>query len=472
MAADSTPLQPKTPLDRLLGLAAEVRAGEGTTALLLAINGFLLLAAYYTIRPVRAALLLPVSIPLPGGGTLPGQEITAYSGGLLAALFLVIVPLYGRIASRFDRIRLINVVTWFFVINLIAFFLFGRLTGAGETSNAGAASTTLGVAFFLWIGVFNLMVMAQFWSFANDVYTPEQGKRLFAIVGFGGSVGAAVGSVITRSLTGRFGVLAMMLIAAALLVLGMLISNIVHRRDRRATEVGRSAEPSPQEPLARTGGFQLVLSQPYLLFIGLLTLTVQIVNTNGNFILNNAVADMASAAVRSGAAGGQTESQIIAGFFAGTDFLQNVLALFIQFFLVSRIFKYFGIGGALFVLPILAFTSYGLVALLPLLSLIRVTKIAENATDYSLQNTVRRALFLPTSREAKYKALQAVETFFWRAGDMLSAIMVAVVVNLLAISARGFAVVNLGLVVLWLIIAVRLYRENRRLMAQSEAVAA
>jgi AAA family ATP:ADP antiporter len=126
----------------------------------------------------------------------------------------------------------------------------------------------------------------------------------------------------------------------------------------------------------------------------------------------------------------------------------------------------------LFVLPILAFTSYGLVALLPLLSLIRVTKIAENATDYSLQNTVRRALFLPTSREAKYKALQAVETFFWRAGDMLSAIMVAVVVNLLAISARGFAVVNLGLVVLWLIIAVRLYRENRRLMAQSEAVAA
>ena len=89
---------------------------------------------------------------------------------------------------------------------------------------------------------------------------------------------------------------------------------------------------------------------------------------------------------------------------------------------MSRIFKYLGIGGALFVLPLIALGSYGLFAFAPVLAFIRMTKIAENATDYSLQNTVRRALFLPTSREAKYKALQAVETFFWRAGDMLSGV--------------------------------------------------
>jgi AAA family ATP:ADP antiporter len=463
MTADPVPMAQKTPLDRILSLAAEVRAGEGATAILLATNAFLLLASYYTIRPVRGALLLPARIPLPGGGELPGEEIAAYSGGLLAALFLIIVPIYGRIASRVNRIRLINVVTLFFVANLVGFFLFGA---------ANAAPTVLGITFYLWIGIFSLMVMAQFWSFANDVYTPEQGKRLFAIVGFGGSVGAAVGSVITGSLSPRFGVLAMMLVAAALLLIGMLISNVVHHRDRRAARFERGSGPSTEEPLARTGGFQLVLSQKYLLLIGLLTVTVQIVNTNGNYILNNAVAGMARNAVQSGGAAGQTEAEVIARFFAGMDFWQNVLSLIIQFFLVSRIFKYLGVGGALFVLPVLALGTYGFIAVLPVLSLIRVAKIGENATDYSLQNTLRRALFLPTSREAKYKALQAVETFFWRAGDMLSAVMVAVVANWLAMSVRGFALVNLGIVVLWLVIAVKLYRENRRLTAQPEPVAA
>jgi AAA family ATP:ADP antiporter len=154
------------------------------------------------------------------------------------------------------------------------------------------------------------------------------------------------------------------------------------------------------------------------------------------------------------------------------DFWQNVLSLGIQFFLVSRIFKYLGIGGALFVLPALALTSYSVIALAPMLALIRVAKIAENATDYSLQNTLRRALFLPTSREAKYKALQAVETFFWRAGDMLSSVMVAIVVQWLALSVRGFAAINLAIVGVWLAIAVKLYRENKRLTAEAEPVAA
>jgi AAA family ATP:ADP antiporter len=154
------------------------------------------------------------------------------------------------------------------------------------------------------------------------------------------------------------------------------------------------------------------------------------------------------------------------------DFWQNILSLAIQFFLVSRIFKYLGIGGAVFVLPILALGSYSLIALAPVLALIRVTKIAENATDYSLQNTLRRALFLPTSREAKYKALQAVETFFWRTGDMLSAFITFVVVQWLALSVRGYAAVNLVIVVLWLVIAYKLYRENRVLTARAEPVAA
>jgi AAA family ATP:ADP antiporter len=413
---------------------------------------------------VRSALLLPVQIALPGGGVLDGPVVQSYSGAVLAGLFLFIVPLYSRIASRFDRIRLINLVTLFFAANLVAFYLAGR---------ADAAPAALGVTFFLWIGVFNLMVMAQFWSFANDLYTPEQGKRLFAIVGFGGSLGAVGGALLTSVLIEGFGPLAMMLVAAATLVAAMLVSNVIHRREHRRPRPDRPASAAAEEePLGRAGGFQLVLQHNYLLLIGLLTLTVQIVNTNGNYILNAMLVDMARDAVASGTADGQTEGQIVGGFMAVMDFWQNVLSLAIQFFLVSRIFKYLGIGGALFVLPVLALGSYSVLALVPLLSLIRVVKIAENATDYSLQNTLRRALFLPTSREAKYKALQAVETFFWRAGDMLSSVIVAVVVQWLAMSVRGFAAVNLGIVALWLLLAVKLYRENQRLTAQPEVAAA
>ena len=113
----------KSLLDWLLGLAADVHAGEGLTVLLLALNGFLLLAAYYAIRPVRSALLLPIKLQLPNGSVVPGSEITSYLGAVLAALFLVIVPLYGALATRVTRIRLINSVTAFFVTTLLGFFV-------------------------------------------------------------------------------------------------------------------------------------------------------------------------------------------------------------------------------------------------------------------------------------------------------------------------------------------------------------
>jgi AAA family ATP:ADP antiporter len=445
-------------LDRVLSVAAEVRPGEGATAVLLAVNVFVLLSAYYTIRPLRSALLLPVQIPLPGGRVMTGPEIQSYTGAILAALFLVIVPLYSALASRVDRMRLINSVTMFFVVTLVAFYFLSQLS---------LAPTLVAVTFFLWVGVFNLMIIAQFWSFANDLYTPEQGKRLFAIVGFGGSVGAIGGALIASNLITRVGLLSMMLIASAELVIALGITNLINRREQRRPRA--VVDKTEEQPLSGGGGFKLVLGDRYLLLIGVLTLAVQLVNTNGNYILNETLARTARDTI---AGTGQSEGQFIGSFMAGLDFWQNVLSMVIQFFLVSRIFKYLGIGGALFVMPIISLTSYGVFAFAPVLAFIRLTKIAENATDYSLQNTVRRALFLPTSREAKYKALQAVETFFWRAGDMLSGVFTFVLIQWLAMSVRGFALVNLAIVLVWLALAASLARENRRLTAEAEPAAA
>src|SRR5262245_29354141 len=282
--SESPPLR-KTAVDRLLGLAADVHAGEGLTALLLSLNGFLLLSAYYSIRSLRSALLLPVQIPLPGGGVMAGPEIQAYTGAILAGAFLFIVPLYSSIASRTNRIRLINLVTMFFVVTLIGFFFVGR---------AGVFPATVAVAFFVWLGVFSLMIIAQFWSFANDLYTPEQGKRLFAIVGFGGSVGAIAGAGISSVLMQPLGVLAMMLIGAAQLLIALALTNVINKPDQQRPRAAPTvAAPATEKPLGTEGGFKLVLSQRYLLLIGLLTLTVNIVNTNGNYILNETLARMA-----------------------------------------------------------------------------------------------------------------------------------------------------------------------------------
>jgi AAA family ATP:ADP antiporter len=462
--SDAPPLiveRAKSPLDRLLGLAADVRAGEGFTVLLLALNGFLLLAAYYAIRPVRSALLLPIKLQLPNGSVVPGSEITSYLGAVLAALFLVIVPLYGALASRVTRVRLINSVTAFFVTTLLGFFVL--------VSN-GVYPAAVAITFYVWIGVFSLMVIAQFWSFANDLYTPEEGKRLFAIVGFGGSVGAAAGALITTQLSKQLGVGPMMLIATALLVTCVLLTNVIHVRDRRrARATASAAVRAPEQSIGGRGGFQLVLASRYLLAIGLLTLISNFVNTNGNYILNATVSQMAEEAERSG---GASQAQTILGAMAGVDFWQNILAMAIQFFLVSRIFKYLGVGGALFVLPVIALGSYSLFALAPVLAMIRIAKITENATDYSLQNTVRRALFLPTPREAKYKALQAVETFFWRSGDLLSSLGVLLFVRWMHLSTQTYTFVNILAVGIWLGLAAFLNRENRRLTAESERVAA
>jgi AAA family ATP:ADP antiporter len=140
----------------------------------------------------------------------------------------------------------------------------------------------------------------------------------------------------------------------------------------------------------------------------------------------------------------------------------NLLAFLMQAFLVSRIFRFVGVRGALFILPILALGGYAAIALVPMFGVIRWTKVLENGTDYSIQNTTRHALFLPTSREAKYKAKQAIDAFFVRVGDMLQALVVFVGTSL-AFGVRQYALVNLALVGAWLAIAVAIAKRHRDL---------
>jgi AAA family ATP:ADP antiporter len=431
-------LQEKSALERILSVFAAVRPGEGFTALLLMIDVFTLLTAYYLIKPVREALIL--------GGS--GAEIKSYAGAAQALLFWLILPLYSAYASRTSRIRLINGVIAFFISNLALFYFLGRL------------NVHIGVIFFLWVGLFNVLLVAQFWALANDIYTEEQGQRLFAIVGIGSSLGAIAGARVSGWLFEPVGPYTMMLIAAALLGLCMILTNWIHRREG---DHNRQRYEAARRPVGTAGGFRLVVRHRYLLLIAIMVLLGNLVNTTGEFILGKTVAEYA----KSTAAGEAFIGQFYAGFF----FWVNLLGAVLQMFAVSRIIKYTGIGPALFLLPIIALGSYTALAFAPILGFIRIAKIAENSTDYSIQNTVRHALFLNTSRDAKYKAQSAIESFFWRAGDALSALLVFVGTRL-AFGVPKFAIANIFFVVVWIGVAaliVRLRKDQNGMRRQARA---
>jgi AAA family ATP:ADP antiporter len=425
-------------LDRSLSLFTEVKAGEGATALLLALNIFSVLACYYVLKTVRESLIL----------TEGGAEVKSYTAAGQALLLVAFVPAYGWLASRVNRVRLINGVTLFFASHLVIFYLLG------------SSGIHIGVAFFLWLGIFSLVVPAQVWAFANDLYTSERGKRLFPLVGLGMSLGAWVGSTVASAVFASLGPYRLLLFSAMGIALCPLLTVWIERRERGRTAV---AAATSEAPVGKAGGFQLVLSQRYLLYIAMLVMVLNIVNTVGEFILGKLVVEQTAAAVAAGTAGGLDQAALIGTFYGDFYSWVNLVGFLFQLLLVSKIFKYIGVRGALFILPAVAFFSYGMLAFLPILAIVRVAKIVENSTDYSIQNTARQALFLPTSREAKYKAKQAIDSFFWRAGDLLQALVVFVGVSF-AFDIRGFAAINLVFVAVWFALVMAIGREHRKLV--------
>jgi AAA family ATP:ADP antiporter len=154
---------------------------------------------------------------------------------------------------------------------------------------------------------------------------------------------------------------------------------------------------------------------------------------------------------------------VIGEFYGNYQTIVNVISALLQAFAVSRVLKYFGVRVALLVLPVVAIIGYSAMALVPVLAFIRGAKMAENSLDYSLQNTTRNALYLPTSREAKYKAKQANDTFFVRFGDVLSAGLVFAGTTWLGFAPREFALVNVALILVWLVLAVAIGRSFKKL---------
>jgi len=429
--------KPRGPIEKFLSLFADVRAGEGLGALILTANVLLLLGSYYLLKTAREPLIL----------TEGGASVKAYSSAGQAALLMILVPLYGIVGGKVNRLKLVVGLTLFFASHLLIFqFL-------------GLAGVPIGVAFYIWVGIFNVFVISQFWAFANDIYTEAQGKRLFPMIGVGASLGALVGAQAASWLFKQFQLTpyALMNCAAAVLVICAVLVWLANRVETSRPD--QAMNQHANETLEGENGFKLVFQSRYLRLIAILIVLLNVVNTTGEFLLSSVVEEEAT---RLHAGDKAAMRSFIGGFYGDYFSWVNLIGLALQTFAVSRIFNFIGVRGALFVLPSLALTSYSVMAIAPALAVVRGAKMLENATDYSLQNTVRQALFLPTSRAEKYKAKAAIDTFFMRMGDVLQAGIVKVGGEL-SVGFAGFAWLNVGLTLVWLWIASLLGREHRRM---------
>ena len=435
--------------DRLLRLFTEVRPGEGPIGLVMLATVFLILAAYYFVKPARDGLL--ATSPVAG---ISETELKAYSSLGQSLLLLIALPLYDRLATVVSRRKLVTTVTMFFAMNLLVFW-------ALQPGFLIAEPRWTGIAFYLWVGVFNVFIIAQFWAFAADIYTDEAGRRLFPLIAIGATAGAAAGAGLSKTLVEVTGTYNLLLVAAAILVLSLVALRFAD------TRAGGGDERIASQERDRSGGFSLVFRHRYLVALGLMILMLNWVNTNGENVLFGAVERQLEHQV---AARGLQGDEAIAfvrdqttAFYGGLFFWVNVVALVLQAFAASRVLRYGGVGAIVLILPVISLLSYTMMAIFPLLTVMRTMKIAENATDYSLNNTAKQVLWLPTTTAMKYKAKATIDTIFVRAGDVLAAVTAFVGVGLLALPAQGLFAFNAALVIVWLTLASIVIREHRAL---------
>jgi len=383
--------------ERCLAWLAPVRPGEGRSVAVVGLQAFSLMVAYYLIRPVREALIL----------TEGGAEFRNYAVALQAALLILIIPAYSAWVRRTDPRRIHVFVNGFFIMNLLLFFA------------AGQAGWRLGFPFFIWASLFAVMAVTQFWAFATDLFNVKTGERLFGLVAVGVSAGAFAGSKASALLFGVIGPHGLMLASAA-----MLGATIFLGVRARAVTPGqmRCADSEPSAPPAAAGrwlgGFAVIARSRYLVGIAALVVLLNWITSAGDFVLMSWLAELAQREAPG------AESDYIGRFMGEYSATITLIGFAIQLLLVSRIIAVAGLARALLLTPVAIAAGYLLVGIVPAFLLLQSVLIVQRSFDYSLLNTTRNALLLPMGRDAKYQAKTAIDTFFYRAGDLLASVSI------------------------------------------------
>lgn len=430
-------------LRRTLFLGVELRPGETLGVLAMFASLFLILFTAYLLKPAREMLIL----------TEGTAEIRSYAVALQALLLLIFIPLYGKFSRGFDSYRYMQIVTAICVATLLGFAL------------AGKAGLAVSVPYFVWLGAYSVLIIAQFWAFASELYSREAGERLFVIVALGASLGAWLGSAVSRELVNY-------LDAYGLIIAGAVTLGLSSLPARRATlsvpedSRGKHDDTGESEQASIFAGFQLVFSRRYLMLMALFVIMLNLVNTTGEFLLSSILESLYAEGSASGSID-VDKGTYVGRFYGGFYFMVNLIGVLIQFFAVSRIIRYGGFSVAFLLTPIVVFLGYASLALLPIIGWFRYFKVAENSLDYSLQNTARQMLYLPLSRQEKYEARAVIDPFGQRIGDLLQAGVIFAGLHLMNWQSGEFIPLAAGMAGASLILALLIVRERSRLLQKS-----
>ena len=454
-------LEGLSPLERFLRLFTDLRPGEGSTAVFMFANVFLILCAYYFVKPLREGWIAISDV-----SGLSKMEVKAYSSFGQGLVLVPIIAWYGRLAQRLPRATLIGRASLFCISNMVVFWslqpgiFFDHLPLSG-------------IVFYLWVGMFGVFVVAQFWAFAADLYDDSRGRRLLPMIAIGATAGAAGGAWIAETLV-RTGIVPtehLLLAATIPLGLSILLTRIVDRREGGGG--GGPAAPPNEDGTPAGSALELVLKNRFLLAVAGITLLLNWVNTNGENLLFKVVQEaLARDAGRQGLelASREALEYTRAGttlFYGDFFFWVNLCALGLQAFVASRLLKYGGFGLILMLMPVISLVSYTTMWIVPVLAVVKLMKIAENATDYSINNTARNVLWLPVPAAMTYQGKPAIDTLITRIGDGLAALTALVGVQMLDWATDSYFVFNAVLVLVWLALSFDVIRRHRELSEEA-----
>ena len=389
---------------------------------------FAMFSSYSILRPIRETMGLTSGVE-----TLPAL----FWGTFIAMLALQ--PVYGWLTSRFRRTVFLPWVYLFFILNIVGFHAW---------FNAQDDHTWIARVYFIWVSVFNLFVVAVFWSLMADVFTREQAGRLFGFIAAGLSLGGLFGPFLGKQLVQPLGTINLLLVSATLLALGLafMLAVLAWHRRHGVREAGATASHDPD---ARLGGgalaaFAQVARSPYLALIAVFVLLLTWVST---FLYLEQQALVAATF---------TDRDARTEFFNTLDFWVQAASLIVQLFLFGRLYRWLGFRALITLVPVAMTLAFATLALVPTFAVLIGVMVLRRVGEYAIARPSRDTLYTVVTREEKYKAKSLIDTFVYRGGDATSASVHALLKSTFGLGLVGIAWVGAGLAAAWALVAYRL----------------
>ncbi|HLT89449.1 MAG TPA: MFS transporter [Woeseiaceae bacterium] len=421
----------KGPLDRIVRAATRIEPHELKAVLLSFLFVFLLMAAYFILRPVRNAM---------ASDWTDAELSLLWTGTFVFSLAAVTV--YGAIIPRVRIRHLVPGVYVFFTLSFFAFYL-----GATQVENRG----WLNAAFYVWVSVFSLFHVSVFWSFMADIYNREQAPRLFAFIAAGSSLGAITGPAITIALANVVGTYEILLVAAVMLLLPLPIIAVLNRL--KVTELGNAgleADLAREGRMARNPfrGFTLFFSDGFLFGIGTFIFLYVSMGTFAYFLLADLMRPYDEA----------TRGQM----WAFIDLTVNTLAVLTALFVTGRVAQRLGMARTLALVPAGIAAGFLVVAVAPVLAVVIGLEIARRAGNYAVTRPGREMLFTIVDRDRRFRAKPVIDIVIYRGGDAVWAWAFTGLTTGIGLGPKAVAAVGAAIALAWTAVAAWLGRRYDR----------